>query len=54
MYTATITYKDDTRTYYEIKSWKLEDRYFCIEYGKEHYDFIPTWKVLRINVTKDN
>lgn len=54
MYTVTITYRDDTMSYYEVKSWKLQGRYFCIEYGKEHYDFIPTDKVIRINVMKNN
>ena len=54
MFTITVTYKDNTVIYYEVKDWEMKNRCFNIEMKEDSFIFLPTYQILEIEVMKNN
>ena len=54
MYTITVTYKDETKIYYEVQNWETIGRIFSIKLKGDNYIFLPICHTLEIEVTRNN
>ena len=54
MFTVTVTYKDDTVMYYEVKHWRMHDKFLYLGYGKGNCEFVFNDKAISIRIDRNN
>ena len=54
MFTVTITYEDRIEIFSDVRRWEVRGRCFYLEYDSAHIKFLPIYKIIEIEVTRNN